>query len=110
MREWLSWWSTTLPRSGSRVRVPSVALDLGLWKNGVSNFRVSLPLFYVYILHTITQHAAVMAAELDAAAAVYGSFIQNGQDQVDFFVFRLRFEYGSDTWYEKIYLDTRTIL
>ena len=22
MREWLSWWSTTLPRSGSRVRVP----------------------------------------------------------------------------------------
>ena len=21
MREWLSWWSTTLPRSGSRVRV-----------------------------------------------------------------------------------------
>ena len=26
MREWLSWWSTTLPRSGSRVRAPSVAL------------------------------------------------------------------------------------
>ena len=26
MREWLSWWSTTLPRSGSRVRVPSRAL------------------------------------------------------------------------------------
>ena len=25
-REWLSWWSTTLPRSGSRVRVPSRAL------------------------------------------------------------------------------------
>ena len=25
MREWLSWWSTTLPRSGSRVRVPSRA-------------------------------------------------------------------------------------
>ena len=24
-REWLSWWSTTLPRSGSRVRVPSRA-------------------------------------------------------------------------------------
>ena len=27
MREWLSWWSTTLPRSGSRVRVPSRALE-----------------------------------------------------------------------------------
>ena len=26
MREWLSWWSATLPRSGSRVRVPSRAL------------------------------------------------------------------------------------
>ena len=26
MREWLSWWSTTLPRSGPRVRVPSRAL------------------------------------------------------------------------------------
>ena len=26
MREWFSWWSTTLPRSGSRVRVPSRAL------------------------------------------------------------------------------------
>ncbi len=26
MREWLSWWSTTLPRWGSRVRVPSRAL------------------------------------------------------------------------------------
>ena len=25
-REWLSWWSTTLPRLGSRVRVPSRAL------------------------------------------------------------------------------------
>ena len=25
-REWLSWWSTTLPRSGPRVRVPSRAL------------------------------------------------------------------------------------
>ncbi len=25
MREWLSWWSTTLPRWGSRVRVPSRA-------------------------------------------------------------------------------------
>jgi hypothetical protein len=25
VREWLSWWSTTLPRSGSRVRVPSRA-------------------------------------------------------------------------------------
>ena len=28
MREWLSWWSTTLPRSGSRVRVPSRALAM----------------------------------------------------------------------------------
>ena len=28
MREWLSWWSTTLPRSGPRVRVPSRALLL----------------------------------------------------------------------------------
>ena len=28
MREWLSWWSTTLPRSGSRVRVPSRALAI----------------------------------------------------------------------------------
>ena len=26
MREWLSWWSTTLPRLGSRVQVPSRAL------------------------------------------------------------------------------------
>ena len=26
MRKWLSWWSTTLPRSGPRVRVPSRAL------------------------------------------------------------------------------------
>ena len=28
MREWLSWWSTTLPRLGSRVRVPSRAFIL----------------------------------------------------------------------------------
>ena len=28
MREWLSWWSTTLPRSGPRVRVPSRALQV----------------------------------------------------------------------------------
>ena len=28
MREWLSWWSTTLPRSGPRVRVPSRALSI----------------------------------------------------------------------------------
>ena len=26
MREWLSWWSATLPRSRPRVRVPSRAL------------------------------------------------------------------------------------
>ena len=30
MREWLSWWSTTLPRSGPRVRVPSRALRIQL--------------------------------------------------------------------------------
>ena len=28
LHEWLSWWSTTLPRSGSRVRVPSRAFLL----------------------------------------------------------------------------------
>ena len=27
MREWLSWWSATLPRSRPRVRVPSRALN-----------------------------------------------------------------------------------
>ena len=27
LREWLSWWSTTLPRSGPRVRVPSRARE-----------------------------------------------------------------------------------
>ena len=34
MREWLSWWSTTLPRSGPRVRVPSRALvsDIQIYK------------------------------------------------------------------------------
>ena len=36
MREWLSWWSTTLPRWGSRVRVPSRALLILIRK----------PLFY----------------------------------------------------------------
>ena len=29
MREWLSWWSATLPRSRPRVRVPSRALESG---------------------------------------------------------------------------------
>ena len=30
MREWLSWWSATLPRSRPRVRVPSRALKIQL--------------------------------------------------------------------------------
>ena len=34
MREWLSWWSTTLPRSGPRVRVPSRALFFKGHPNG----------------------------------------------------------------------------
>ena len=32
MREWLSWWSTTLPRSGPRVRVPSRALKKEIYR------------------------------------------------------------------------------
>ena len=42
MREWLSWWSTTLPRSGSRVRVPSRALLLMMGNFGLQGF----PFFY----------------------------------------------------------------
>ena len=42
MREWLSWWSTTLPRSGPRVRVPSRAL---LFMAGNLDLQVFL-LFY----------------------------------------------------------------
>ena len=57
MREWLSWWSTTLPRSGSRVRVPSRALKenkktsiLGCLfcfsgADGTRRFEVYAPLF-----------------------------------------------------------------
>ena len=46
MREWLSWWSTTLPRSGPRVRVPSRALFMeeSLW------FRLSFLFAKNYIL------------------------------------------------------------
>ena len=42
MREWLSWWSTTLPRSGPRVRVPSRALLLMMGNFGLQGF----PFFY----------------------------------------------------------------
>ena len=38
MREWLSWWSTTLPRSGPRVRVPSRALKKRDTSHDVSLF------------------------------------------------------------------------
>ena len=42
MREWLSWWSTTLPRSGPRVRVPSRALSieyLVFWLQSTTHMR-----------------------------------------------------------------------
>ena len=39
MREWLSWWSTTLPRSGSRVRVPSRALFICSGSLDLQGFR-----------------------------------------------------------------------
>ena len=42
MREWLSWWSTTLPRSGPRVRVPYRALLLMMGNFGLQGF----PFFY----------------------------------------------------------------
>ena len=43
MREWLSWWSTTLPRSGPRVRVPSRAL----FKNCGNLEKLSVSTFFV---------------------------------------------------------------
>ena len=47
MREWLSWWSTTLPRSGPRVRVPSRALIFCLGKSRVIGIVGNS--FFVYI-------------------------------------------------------------
>ena len=44
MREWLSWWSTTLPRSGPRVRVPSRALLYFMGSLDLQGF----PFFFSY--------------------------------------------------------------
>ena len=41
MREWLSWWSATLPRSRPRVRVPSRALV----KSAETLINTAFPLF-----------------------------------------------------------------
>ena len=49
MREWLSWWSTTLPRSGPRVRVPSRALLLRTGNLDLQGF-----LFFVVVWKLIT--------------------------------------------------------
>ena len=38
MREWLSWWSATLPRSRPRVRVPSRALKKEVHPKGWTSF------------------------------------------------------------------------
>ena len=45
MREWLSWWSATLPRSRPRVRVPSRALFYYCGSFDLSGF----PLFCIFI-------------------------------------------------------------
>ena len=66
MREWLSWWSTTLPRSGPRVRVPSRALINKKYSNEYflffcpqySNLHnlCSGSLFYYLFLHNLLSH------------------------------------------------------
>ena len=43
------------------------------------------------------QHPVVAALELDTMAAVNGSFVQNGEDQIDCFFFWLRFKHRFDT-------------
>ncbi len=43
MREWLSWWSATLPRSRPRVRVPSRALV----KSAETLINTAFPFFFV---------------------------------------------------------------
>ena len=47
MREWLSWWSTTLPRLGSRVRVPSRALYQSDFR-GESGFFIIFSYFFCH--------------------------------------------------------------
>lgn len=66
MREWLSWWSTTLPRSGPRVRVPSRALINKKYSNEYFLFfcpqysklhnLCSGSLFYYLFLHNLLSH------------------------------------------------------
>ena len=51
MREWLSWWSTTLPRSGPRVRVPSRALLYFMGSLDLQGF----PFFFSYHFSFIKQ-------------------------------------------------------
>lgn len=45
MREWLSWWSATLPRSRPRVRVPSRALFIFLGSVDFTAFPAFFALF-----------------------------------------------------------------
>lgn len=51
----------------------------------------------VYLEPPFIKHTVMGMLKLDAMSAVHRSFIQNSQDQVDFFVFRLYFKHGSDT-------------
>ena len=67
MREWLSWWSTTLPRSGSRVRVPSRAL--------------AIKIAYAAVAQSV-EHAAVNRSVVGSSPTGGAFLCQEGQGKL----------------------------
>ena len=64
MREWLSWWSTTLPRSGPRVRVPSRAL-----------YKIQNNFIYARVAQLVEHDLAKVGAA--GSSPVSRSFVEN---------------------------------
>ena len=70
MREWLSWWSTTLPRSGSRVRVPSRALLI------YKRYPKRIPFVYKRVLPD--SNGSYLRSTSVGAGLCFFSFIRDG--------------------------------
>ena len=86
MREWLSWWSTTLPRSGPRVRVPSRALII------LRNIGMNQCFFFVFpslISKLITVHYAHSYQNLKLSSKYFLHFCADTLQSIvcGFFIF-----------------------
>lgn len=51
----------------------------------------------MYLFPSGVQHPVMAVPELDRMPAIHGPFCQDSENQVDFFIFRLRFKHRFDT-------------